>query len=189
MTPNSLKEVPDSRKIQESKKTKDLGQPHESLETSESQDTLESQEPQEPQEGLDSLLTERQLEVLKLRQQGLSQADVAERFGTTRSNISILERRAHDNIERAKHTLQQWMMIRAPISLKVREGTDVFDLPKMIFEAADKKSLQLPTTSLDIIVQLRRKAPQLFRRRAIMKDVEIFVTEEGEILIQEGPQP
>ncbi|MCX6674904.1 MAG: Tfx family DNA-binding protein, partial [Methanothrix sp.] len=114
---------------------------------------------------------------------------VAERFGTTRSNVSILERRAHDNIERAKHTLQQWMMIRAPISLKVREGTDVFDLPKMIFEAADKKSLQLPTTSLDIIVQLRRKAPQLFRRRAVMRDVEIFVTEEGEILIQEGPQP
>ena len=85
--------------------------------------------------------------------------------------------------------MQQWMMIRAPISLKVREGTDVFDLPKMIFEAADKKSLQLPTTSLDIIVQLRRKAPQFFRRRAVMKDVEIFVTEEGEILIQDGPQP
>jgi HTH-type transcriptional regulator, fmd operon transcriptional regulator len=142
----------------------------------------------ELQEGHDSLLTERQLEGLKLRQLGLSQAEVAERFGTTRSNISILEKRAHDNIERAKRTLQQWMMIRAPISLKVREGTDVFDIPKMIFEAADKRSLQLPTTSLDIIVQLRRKAPQLFRRRAVMKDMEIFITEEGEILIQEGPQ-
>jgi len=195
MTPNSLEEVPDSRKIQESKKTKELRQPHESHEASESQEPLEFQEPfgpqesQEPQDGLDSLLTDRQLEVLILRQQGLSQAEVAERFGTTRSNISILERRAHDNIERAKRTLQQWMMIRAPISLKIREGTDVFDLPKMIFEAADKKSLQLPTTSLDIIVQLRRKAPQLFRRRAVMKDVEIFITEEGEILIQDGPQP
>jgi hypothetical protein len=64
------------------------------------------------------------------------------------------------NIERAKHILQQWMMIRASISLKVREGTDVFDLPKMIFEAADRKSLHLPTTSLYIIIQLRRKAPQ-----------------------------
>ena len=150
---------------------------------------MQSQEDGELQEGHDSLLTDRQLEVLKLRQQGYSQAEVAERFGTTRSNISILEKRAHDNIERAKRTLQQWMMIRAPISLKVREGTDVFDIPKMIFEAADKKPLQLPITSLDIIVQLRRKAPQLFRRRAVMKDVEIFITEEGEILIQDGPQP
>jgi len=183
MTPDSLKEVPDSCEQQASRRAK------ENRQLQKFQGISESQEDGELQENHDSLLTDRQLDVLILRQQGLSQADVAERFGTTRSNISILERRAHDNIERAKRTLQQWMMIRAPISLKVREGTDVFDLPKMIFEAADKKSLQLPTTSLDIIVQLRRKAPQLFRRRAVMKDVEIFVTEEGEILIQEGPQP
>ena len=183
MTPNSLKEVPDSWEQQDSRRAK------ENRQLQKFQGILESQENGELQEGHDSLLTDRQLEVLKLRQHGLSQAEVAERFGTTRSNISILEKRAHDNIERAKRTLQKWMMIQAPISLKVKEGTDVFDLPKMIFEAADKKSLQLPTTSLDIIVQLRRKAPQLFRRRAVMKDVEIFVTEEGEILIQEGPQP
>jgi len=183
MTPDSLKEVPDSWEQQASRRAK------ENRQLQKFQGILESQEDGELQEGHDSLLTDRQLEVLILRQQGLSQAEVAERFGTTRSNISILERRAHDNIERAKHTLQLWMMIRAPISLKIREGTDVFDIPKMIFEAADKRSLQLPTTSLDIIVQLRRKAPQLFRRRAVMKDVEIFITEEGEILIQDGPQP
>jgi Tfx family DNA-binding protein len=183
MTPDSLKDVPGSLEQQASRRAK------ENRQVQKIQGILESQEDGELQEGHDSLLTDRQLEVLILRQQGLSQAEVAERFGTTRSNISILERRAHDNIERAKRTLQQWMMIRAPISLKIREGTDVFDLPKMIFEAADKKSLQLPTTSLDIIVQLRRKAPQLFRRRAVMKDVEIFITEEGEILIQDGPQP
>ena len=183
MTPDSLEEIPDSWEQQASRRAK------ENRQLQKIKGILQSQEDGELQEGHDSLLTDRQLEVLKLRQQGYSQAEVAERFGTTRSNISILEKRAHDNIERAKRTLQQWMMIRAPISLKVREGKDVFDIPKMIFEAADKKPLQLPTTSLDIIVQLRRKAPQLFRRRAVMKDVEIFITEEGEILIQDGPQP
>jgi HTH-type transcriptional regulator, fmd operon transcriptional regulator len=181
MTPDSLKEVPGSVEHQDSRKAKEYRQ------LQKFQRILQSQDDGELQEGRESLLTDRQYEVLRLRQQGLSQAEVAKSFGTTRSNISILEKRAHDNIERAKRTLQQWMMIQAPISLKVREGTDVFDLPKMIFEAADRRSLQLPTTSLDIIVQLRRKAPQLFRRRAIMKDVEIFVTEEGEILIQDGP--
>ena len=182
MTPDSLREVPDSREQQGSRRAKEIRQ------LQKFRGILQSQEDGELLEGHDSLLTDRQLEVLKLRQQGLSQAAVAERFGTTRSNISILEKRAYDNVERAKRTLQQWMMIQAPISLTVREGTDVFDLPKMIFEAADKKSLQLPATSLDIIVQLRRKAPQLFRRRAVMKDVEIFVTEEGEILIHDGPK-
>lgn len=134
-------------------------------------------------ESLGSLFTERQLHVLQLRLRGLSQQEVADQLGTTRSNISILEKRAHQNILRAEQTLKQWMMIRAPISLKAEAGTDVFDLPKMIFEAADKRSIRLPVTSLDIIVQLRRRAPGLFKRRALEKDAEIFVTEEGEILV------
>jgi Tfx family DNA-binding protein len=134
-------------------------------------------------ESPESLFTERQLQVLQLRLRGLSQQEVADMLGTTRSNISILEKRAHQNILRAEQTLKQWMMIRAPISLKANAGTDVFDLPKMIFEAADKRSLRLPVTSLDIIVQLRRKAPGIFKRRALEKDAEIFVTEEGEILL------
>ncbi len=108
-------------------------------------------------------------------------------LGTTRSNISILEKRAHQNIQRAEATLQQWRTIRAPISLKVRAGTDVFDLPGLIFEAADKISLQLPTTSLDIVVQLRRKAPAMFRTRAVQEDVQIFVTESGEVLVLQDP--
>jgi Tfx family DNA-binding protein len=133
---------------------------------------------------LDCLLTKRQIEVLKMRQEGRSQQQVAEMLGTTRSNISILEKRAHQNISRAERTLQQWMMIRAPISLKVKAKMDVFELPKMIFAAADEKGLRLPVTSLDIIVQLRRKAPQVFKKRALEEDAMIFVTEEGEILAE-----
>lgn len=143
-------------------------------------------EGEEQDEGAESLLTDRQLQVLQLRKEGRSQQEVADILGTTRSNISILEKRAHQNIHRAEQTLRQWMMIKAPISLKVREGTDVFDLPKMIFDAADLRSIELPVTSLDIIVQLRRKSPQLFRKRAVLKDVDVYVTEDGELLVQES---
>jgi len=144
---------------------------------------------EEEEEETDSLLTERQLKVLQLRREGCSQQEVADILGTTRSNISILEKRAHQNIHRAEQTIRQWMMIRAPISLKIKEGTDVFDLPGMVFDAADKRSIELPVTSLDIIVQLRRKSPKLFRKRAVLKDVDVYVTEEGELLVQETPSP
>ncbi len=131
-----------------------------------------------------SLLTARQLKVLRLRLQGKSQQEVANILGTTRSNISILEKRAYKNIARADNTLKQWMMIRAPISLEIKAGTDVFDLPKMIFAAADDRSILLPVTSLDIIVQLKHKAPLIFKKRDIQQDTEIFVTEDGEILFE-----
>jgi len=136
------------------------------------------------EESRDSFLTERQLKVLQMRLSGRSQQEVADSFGTTRSNISILEKRAHQNIARAERTLQQWMTLRAPISVKAQAGTDVFELPKMIFAAADEKGMRLPITSLDIVVQLRRKAPRLFKKRALERDARIFVTEEGEVLVE-----
>ena len=135
-------------------------------------------------ESPDSFLTDRQLEVLQLRRHGSSQQDVADRLGTTRSNISILEKRAHQNIARAERTLQQWMMIRAPITCRVKAGTDVFDLPRMIFAAADEKGMRLPVTSLDIVVQLQRRAPKLFKKRSLEQDAEIYVTEEGEVMVE-----
>ncbi|MDD4161793.1 MAG: Tfx family DNA-binding protein [Methanothrix sp.] len=137
-------------------------------------------------EASDSFLTQRQLKVLQMRLAGLSQQEVADSLGTTRSNISILEKRAHQNIARAERTLQQWMMLRAPISLQAQAGTDVFELPKMIFAAADEKEIRLPITSLDIVVQLRRKAPRLFKKRALEKRAQIYVTEEGELLVEES---
>jgi len=135
-----------------------------------------------------SFLTERQIEVIKLRHKGRSQQEVADMIGTTRSNISILEKRAHQNIARAQNTLRQWMTIQAPISLKVTAGTDVFDIPARIFQAADRMSIQLPATSLDIIFQLRRGAPELFKKRALSQDIEIYVTEDGELIVKEPSQ-
>ena len=139
----------------------------------------------EAEEPTHSFLTKRQLEVLQMRHQGLSQQDVADRLGTTRSNISILEKRARQNIDRAERTVQQWMMIRAPITLEAAAGTDVFNLPKIIFAAADKCGILLPVTSLDVVVQLRRKAPGLFNKRALERDARIYVNENGEIMVEE----
>ena len=131
-----------------------------------------------------SFLTKRQLAVLQMRHQGLSQQDVADRLGTTRSNISILEKRAHKNIARAQRTVQQWMMIRAPISLFVKEGTDVFDIPRMIFAAADEMGIKLHVTSMDILVQLRRNEPRLFHKRVLGRDVRIYMKENGETMVE-----
>jgi hypothetical protein len=131
-----------------------------------------------------SFLTKRQLAVLQMRHQGPSQQDVADRLGTTRSNISILEKRAHKNIARAQRTVQQWMMIRAPISLFVKEGTDVFDIPRMIFAAADEMGIKLHVTSMDILVQLRRNEPRLFHKRVLGRDVRIYMKENGETMVE-----
>jgi Tfx family DNA-binding protein len=139
----------------------------------------------EAEKSLRSFLTERQVRVLELRLKGRSQQEVADILGTTRSNISILEKRAHQNVSRAKLTLHQWMMIQSPICLKISQGTDVFDLPDIVFAAADEKGIHLPITSLDVIVQLKSQAPNIFGKRNIKRDVQIYINEVGELMISE----
>jgi len=133
-----------------------------------------------------SLLTDRQVSVLKLRRKGLSQQQVAELLGTTRSNVSILEKRALQNVSRARTTLKEWTMIQAPVSLMVPAGTDVFEVPALIFREADKSKIKLDMNSVDIVVQIRRKAPEALKTRVILRDLEVAVTEDGLVLVQEA---
>ncbi|NAZ26602.1 MAG: Tfx family DNA-binding protein, partial [Thermogladius sp.] len=51
-------------------------------------------------------LTEKQFEVLKLRLQGLTQAEVASRLGMSRSAVAIAEKRAFRKIKLSEDTLR-----------------------------------------------------------------------------------
>jgi HTH-type transcriptional regulator, fmd operon transcriptional regulator len=130
-----------------------------------------------------SFLTDRQMQVLRLRAQGFSQQDVAKMIGTTRANISKLERRAHKNIMAARKTIHGWMKIQAPIITQIPAGTDVLRVPDMIFKEADLMGIHLLANSIDLIVRLKAKAPFLFMRQNLPKDVVIFITREGQILL------
>ena len=130
-----------------------------------------------------SFLTDRQMQVLRLRAQGFSQQDVAKMVGTTRANISKLERRAHQNIIAARRTIHDWMKIQAPIITQIPAGTDVLMVPDMIFKEADLMGIHLPANSIDLIVRLKAKAPFLFMRPNLPKDVVVFITREGQILL------
>jgi Tfx family DNA-binding protein len=43
------------------------------------------------------LLTKSQMDILKLRHAGLTQAEIAKKFNTTRQNIAIIEKRGKRN--------------------------------------------------------------------------------------------
>lgn len=104
-------------------------------------------------------------------------------MGTTRSNVSKLERRAHRNIIIAEKTIHDYMKVKAPISVLVPAGLDVLRVPSLIFEAADLAGVHLPANSIDMVVQLKTKAPALFGGETLPKGAEIFITHDGKILL------
>lgn len=129
------------------------------------------------------LLTDKQIEVLKLKKKGLSQADIARMMNTTRGNICIIESTAMKNIEKAKNTLKYYKALEAPIWMTVPAGTDLYDIPGLLFKEADKKRIKIAIDSAMIIVKLKTGAQDKVHGRITLDEIDISVDEHGNISI------
>jgi len=104
-----------------------------------------------------SLLTPRQQEILKHRQTGKTQREIAEILGTSRENISIAEKRAKEKVMRAMETIKEYEKITAtPIDISAI--ADLLQIPKTIFAQADKISLKVAHSATDIMEQIEAYA-------------------------------
>lgn len=131
----------------------------------------------------DTLLTGRQIEVLKLKRKGLSQADIARKLKTTRGNISTIENTALKNVEKAEKTLKLYRALEAPVWMAVPAGTDLYEIPQMIFKEADRKKIKISIDSATVIIRLKAIAPDRISHRVTSGDINIAVDENGTVTI------
>jgi len=131
----------------------------------------------------DLFLTDKQIEVLRLKKKGMSQADIARYMKTTRGNICIIENTARKNIEKAKNTLKFYRAIEAPIWLTIPGGTDLYDIPEKVFKAADKKRIKIPVDSAMVIVKLKTEAQDRIHGRLTTDVIDVSVDEHGNLTI------
>ncbi len=130
---------------------------------------------------MESFLTETQIKILKLRKKGLTQEEIAKIMNTSRANISMIEKRAKENIEKAKNTLKIYNNIMAPVKITIREGTDVFDIPKLIFKKSDEGDIHVRYSSLEILELINKNVKEYIDKRIVKKSFTINILENGEI--------
>jgi Tfx family DNA-binding protein len=131
----------------------------------------------------DTLLTGRQIEVLKLKRKGFSQADIARKLKTTRGNISTIETTALKNIAKAEKTIKLYRALEAPVWMTVPSGTDLYEIPQMIFKEADRKKIKIGMDSATVIIRLKTDAPDRIAHRVTSGDVNVSVDEQGNVTI------
>ena len=130
-----------------------------------------------------SFLTEHQIKILRLRAKGLKQSEIAEMLGTSRANVSILERRALEKIEKARNTLLLWEQINSKISLDVKAGEDIFTVPERLFRKADELGIKVPYSTAEIIAFLVEHAP--VEDRLAKRDFTLFLDAKDRLRISE----
>jgi Tfx family DNA-binding protein len=131
-----------------------------------------------------SVLTYRQAEVLALREQGLSQAVIAEYLGTSRANVSSVEASARDNIRKARETVLFAETLRAPVQLTVETGTDLYDVPDLVYSACDEAGVKVTHTAPDLMKLIGDAAGNTVRGREVRHELFIGVTSNGQVRVR-----
>jgi hypothetical protein len=133
-----------------------------------------------------SVLTRRQAEVLALRERGMRQRDIADLLGTSRANVSNVEASARENIGRARETIAFADAVAAPVRVEIPAGTDLFDVPTLVFDACDDAGVKVEHTAPELMNVVSDGAASVVEGRAIHERLLVGVTDSGEVRVRKS---
>lgn len=128
-------------------------------------------------------LTERQVEVLELREQGRTQREVAERLGTTNSNVSAVERAAEQNVEKARRTLELVRTLRSPVRFDVEPGTSFDELVTAVYDHADEAGIKIDYCRPELYTHLYGALDGCTRQNELTSTIDVGITNDGDVRV------
>ena len=131
-----------------------------------------------------SVLTRRQAEVLALRERDIAQADIAESLGTSRANVSSIESSARENIAKSRETVDFANALTAPVQLSIESGTDLYDVPNLVYSACDSADVKVSRTAPELMKLISDAAGDAIRGRKVKQEITVIVTSNGEATVR-----
>ncbi|HJJ90250.1 MAG TPA: Tfx family DNA-binding protein [Methanocorpusculum sp.] len=129
----------------------------------------------------DTLLTDRQKEVIRYRKQGMTQQQIADRLGTSKANICTIEKSANENIRRAKETLEYLYTLDATDLCILSAGTDLMEAPYIIYQAAAPLNIKIRYDSISLINRISSYMPEKIKGRHVKEDIHVYLNIDGDL--------
>jgi len=126
-----------------------------------------------------SLLTERQMEVLRYRKDGKTQQQIADIFHTSKANVCSIEKNARRKIQSAQETLSSHYLLDARLIFTLDAGSDLFDSIPHIIEQAGQAGIPAPGDPMDLINRIRNEKPDRIHGRYIKKAIDVYLESNG----------
>ena len=118
---------------------------------------------------------------MRLRSTGLTQAQVAKKLRTTRENVTILERRANDNLRAAKATLAAMERLSGSRELIIPSRVSVFEATSMILRRADMLRIRVKMNADAILATLRARHKGRIRGHHLIRAITIKIESDGSL--------
>jgi Tfx family DNA-binding protein len=132
----------------------------------------------------EGVLTRRQAEVLVLRERGIRQSKIASMLGTSRANVSSIESSARRNVEKARETVAFAEALTAPVQIPVAEGTDLYDVPKEVYDACDEAGVKVNRTAPELMKAVSDAAGDAIQGRKVRESLLVGVTTNGQVQVR-----
>ncbi|WP_182022152.1 Tfx family DNA-binding protein [Haloquadratum walsbyi] len=131
-----------------------------------------------------NVLTRRQAEVLTLRERGYQQSRIATALGTSRANVSSVESSARENVDKARNTVAFAEALTAPVQISIAAGTDLYDVPKKVYDACDAEGVKVTRTAPELMKAVADAAGDAVRGREVKQWLLVGVTSDGTIQVR-----
>jgi len=128
-----------------------------------------------------TFLTERQKQVLVMRQDGKTQAEIAEEFGTSVANISMIESAAEENIEKAHRTVELAKHIQTPERIDVGPGDHIQDVVEKVYDMGDVQGVKVKYSRPELYSHIYTSLSDAFEGEYFDSEVGVGVTEDGRV--------
>jgi Tfx family DNA-binding protein len=128
-----------------------------------------------------TFLTERQARVLSMRQEGMTQREIADEFGTSAANVSMIESAAEENVKRAQRTVELAKRVRTPDRVQVSQGDHIDDVVETVYDVGDVQGVKIGYSRPELYTYIYTTLSDLFDGERFGSSVEIGVTDNGEV--------
>jgi Tfx family DNA-binding protein len=126
--------------------------------------------------------TSRQLEVLLLRKRGFTQEKVAKMLGTSRANISIIERNTYRVVWAAQAPIAAFEALHQDGVFLIPSRTSIYDIPRLIFLRGDALGIKIKLNENDILALTKSKGN--IRQYRLVSPLAVRIKSDGQLLLQ-----
>lgn len=128
-----------------------------------------------------TFLTSRQLQIMRLRHKGYGTEQIAKEIGTTRQNVTILEKRAHRNLDRAIRTLNSVRDMKISVDFEIPREVHMLDAVKLIVSNADRSGIRLNDNLIGIMTKFKVAMEKDLKGGITQRAITVMMFQDGRI--------
>jgi hypothetical protein len=95
-----------------------------------------------------------------------------------------VESSARANVEKAHETVAFVEALAAPVQVEVAAGTDLYDVPKLVYDACDEAGVKVNQTAPDLMKRVSDEAGDAVQGREVRETLLVGVTTGGRVRVR-----